>query len=64
MVTPTKTEEFDGENFQVHTLLKSEHWELGDCIVEIYEHKKNSTPSIVSKFFWGNPEVRVKINEN
>ena len=45
-------------------MIKNEYLELGDCVVEIYEQRQNAAPSKIDKFLWGNPEVKVKINEN
>lgn len=37
--------------------------DLKDIFVEVYEQKANAAPTKISSFFWGNPEVKVKINE-
>lgn len=32
--------------------------------MEVYEHKQSVAPSKVSRFLWGNPQLKVRVNEN
>jgi hypothetical protein len=64
VIKPKIYKTFDSGEFREEKIFFSEVYHLKNVFVEIYEFKEGIPPLRVGSFFWVNPKIKVKLNQN